>query len=211
MDKAQKAKIQAAIRKTNVLESLKDIGSGVTNSIKKDLLEDTSKNLIEQILGRGAYSPKRSGEIHAGESLQLTDLLSGKHEENLKLRNQIALERRLIEEEKVRSTQKSNELKIQLQALIQEVLALAKSTQSLGERVEVAAMQAPSQPGIYHLIFFEKLLSFVKSFRLKIDNAVVWLGASNKRAEKKNFWAMYKKRGSSFLLSGESYSQRSAG
>jgi len=211
MDKAQKAKIQAAVRKTNVLESLKDIGSGVTNSIKKDLLEDTSKNLIEQILGRGAYSPKRSGEIHAGESLQLTDLLSGKHEENLKLRNQIALERRLIEEEKVRSTQKSNELKIQLQALIQEVLALAKSTQNLGERVEVAAMQAPSQPGIYHLIFFEKLLSFVKSFRLKIDNAVVWLGASNKRAEKKNFWAMYKKRGSSFLLSGESYSQRSAG
>ena len=211
MDKAQKAKIQTATRRTNVLESLKDIGSGVTSSLNTDLLGGISEDLLEQILNRQRPNKKASGDIHAGESLEFADLLSEKHEENLKLRNQIAFERRLVQEEKMVSEKRSNELKVQLQALMQEVQYLAKTTQNLGEEVEVATMQAPSQPGIYHIIFFEKIIEFIRNFRKNIENASVWLNTSNKRAEKKNFWAMYKKKGSSFLLSGESYSQRSAG
>lgn len=211
MDKAQKSKAQQAVRRTNVLESLKDIGSGVTSSLNTDLLGGISKDLLEQILNRQSVNKKASGDIHAGESLDFSDLLSGKHEENLKLRNQIAFERRLTAEEKEVSQKRTNELKVQLHSLMQEVQLLAKTTQGLGEKVEVAAMQAPAQPGIYHLIFFEKIIDFIKGFRKKIDSASIWLGASNKRAEKKNYWAMYKKKGSSFLLSGESYSQRSAG
>jgi len=199
MDKAQKAKIQAQIRKTNVLESFKDIGSGV------------SQDLLDQILGRPRLETKVSGEIKVGESLEFDELLSGQYEENKHLREQIALEKTLLREEKEISVQKSNELKLRLQALMQEVLALAKSTQSLGEKVEVAAMQAPAQPGVYHLVFFEKLLSFIRNFRKNIEDASLWLQASNKRAEKKNFWAIYKKHGSSFLLSGEHYLTRSAG
>lgn len=211
MDKAQKAKVQTAVRRTNVLESLKDIGSGVTSSLNTDLLGGISKDLLEQILNRKNPNKKASGDIHAGESLEFSDLLSGKHEENLKLKNQIAFERRLATEEKEVSEKRTNELKVQLQALMQEVQYLAKTTQSLGEEVEVAVMQAPAQPGIYHLIFFEKIIEFIRNFRKNIDSASTWLQSSNKRAEKKNFWAMYKKKGSSFLLSGESYSQRSAG
>ena len=211
MDKAQKAKIQTATRRTNVLESLKDIGGGITSSLNTDLLGGISKDLLEQILNRQRPNKKVSGDIHAGESLEFSDLLLGKHEENLKLRNQIAFERSLVQGEKVVTEKKSNELKVQLQALMQEVSYLAKTTQSLGEEVEVATMQAPAQPGVYHLIFFEKIIEFIRNFRKNIENASVWLNTSNKRAEKKNFWAMYKKKGSSFLLSGESYSQRSAG
>mgnify|MGYP001566884002 FL=1 len=211
MDKAQKAKIQTAIRRTNVLESLKDIGSGVTSSLNTDLLGGISKDLLEQILNRRSPNKKAFGDIHVGESLEFSDLLSGQHQENLKLRNQIAFERRLTQEEKEVSEKRSNELKVQLQALMQEVQYLAKTTQSLGEEVEIATMQAPAQPGVYHLIFFEKIIEFIQNFRKNIDSASTWLQSSNKRAEKKNFWAMYKKKGSSFLLSGESYSQRSAG
>lgn len=211
MDKAQKSKVQQTVRRTNVLESLKDIGSGVTSSLNTDLLGGISKDLLEQILYRRNPNKKTSGDIHAGESLEFSDLLSGKHEENLKLKNQIAYERRLNQEEKQVSEKKTNELKVQLQALMQEIQYLAKTTQGLGEKVEVAVMQAPAQPGVYHLVFFEKIIEFIRNFRKNIDSASTWLGASNKRAEKKNFWAMYKKKGSSFLLSGESYSQRSAG
>ena len=211
MDKTQKAKIQTATRRTNVLESLKDIGSDVTSSLNTDLLGGISGDLLEQILNRQRPNKKASGDIHAGESLEFSDLLSGKHEENLKLRQQIAFERRLVTEEKEVSEKRTNELKIQLQALMREVQYLAKTTQNLGEEVEIATMQAPAQPGIYHLIFFEKIINFIRNFRKNIESASVWLQTSNKRAEKKNYWAMYKKRGSSFLLSGESYSQRSAG
>ncbi len=211
MDKAQKTKLQAAARRTNVIESLKDIGSGVTSSLNTDLLRGISKDLLEQILNRQDTNKKVSGDIHPGESLEFSDLYSGKYEENVKLKKQIAFERRLTVEEKEVSQKKTNELKLQLQSLMQEVKYLAKTTQGLGEKVEVAAMQAPSQPGLYHIIFFQKIIEFIRNFRKKIDSASIWLGASNKRAEKKNYWAMYKKRGSSFLLSGESYSQRSAG
>jgi hypothetical protein len=72
-------------------------------------------------------------------------------------------------------------------------------------------VEVPNNPGIYHVIFFEKILEFLKSFRQKIDQASVWLGSANKRAEKKNYWSMFKKKGSSFLLSPDHYSQRSAG
>jgi hypothetical protein len=211
MDKAQKSKVRQAVRQANVLESLKDIGSGVKSSINTDLLGGISKDLLEQILRKSNPNKKASGDIHPGESLEFSDLISGKHEENLKLRNQIAFERRLAAEEKESSEKRSNELKVQLQALMQEVQYLAKTTQSIGEEVEIAAMQAPAQPGVYHLIFFEKIIEFIRNFRKNIDSASAWLGSSNKRAEKKNYWAMYKKKGSSFLLSGESYSQRSAG
>lgn len=199
MDKVQKTKIQNITRRTNVLESLKDLDSQVP------------KDFLNQIIGRVPAEQKHSGEIYPGESLEINDLFSGKHEENLRLKKQIFLERKLTEEEKARSSQKTNELKLQLQALMQEVLALAKTTQNLGEDVEIAAMQAPSQPGIYHIVFFEKLLEFIRNFRKNIEDASVWLHSSNKRAEKKNYWAMYKKKGSSFLLSPEHYLQRSAG
>jgi hypothetical protein len=211
MDKAQRAKIQTQIRKANVLESLADLSTSVTQSVKKDVFAGVSKDILSQILGRENKPKKVSADLKPGESLEVGEFFSGKYEENLKLRNQIALERRLFAEEKAINTQKSNELKVKLQALMQEVLALAKTTQSLGEKVEVAAMQAPAQPGIYHLIFFEKLLEFIRNFRKNIESAGTWLQASNKRAEKKNYWSMYKKHGSSFLLSGEHYLQRSAG
>ena len=72
-------------------------------------------------------------------------------------------------------------------------------------------MQAPVEPGVYHVIFFEKLLEFVKSFRKKIEDAAVWLHATNSRAEKKNYWSRYKKHGGKFLLAADHYLTSSAG
>lgn len=199
MDKTQKAKVQKNIRRSNILESLRDIG---TNS---------AGSLLEQITGFYPEPQKYSGEITPGQSLKFNELFSGQHKENLKLQKQLTLERKLAEEERIQSQRKSNELRVQLQALIQQVVGLAKATSNLGQEIESAAMQAPAQPGIYHLVFFEKLLEMIISFRKKIEDASVWLSASNKRTEKKNYWAMYKKKGASFLLAPDHYLQRSAG
>jgi hypothetical protein len=96
---------------------------------------------------------------------------------------------------------------------MQEVSKLAEVTQNVGKDVEIATMQAPANPGVYHLVFFEKLLDFIKTFRRKIENADVWLQSSNKRAEKKNFWGTFtsKRGGTKFLLSQEHYVARSTG
>jgi hypothetical protein len=211
MDKSQKTKAQKVARQANVLESLKDIGNSAGQSLKRDLFEGTSEDLLKQLFGELPKSKKYSGEINPGESLNLSEVYAGTQEENQKLRRQISYERQLSAEEKGLIERKSNDLKLQLHALTQEVLTLAKTTQNLGQNIEVAAMQAPANPGIYHVVFFEKLLEFIQSFRKKIEDASLWLNSSNKRAEKKNYWAMYKKKGSSFLLSPDHYLQRSAG
>lgn len=197
--------------KQNVLESLKDLGGGVNDTLKNDVFKRTSEDFLKELLGITRAQTKRSGELTRGEPLQMSEAMAGKVEENKKLRAQISLERTMSADAQRLTQEKSNELRVQLQALTNEVQKVAVSTGVLAEQVQVAMIQAPANPGIYHIVFFEKVLAFLQSFRKRINEASVWLGSSNKRAEKKNYWSMYKKKGSSFLLSPDHYLQRSAG
>lgn len=208
MNNNQNTKSKKTIKHQNILESLKDIGSNTSGSMSKDVLK--SQDFINQLIG-SKIPQKFSGEISPGQSLEIKDVFSGKHDENLKLKQQLVFERRIKAEEKEGNEKKSNELRLQLHAIQEEVIKLAESTQTLAKEVKMATMQTPVEPGIYHIVYFEKLLEFIKSFRKKVNNASVWLHSSNKRAEKKNYWAKYKKHGSKFLLSSEHYLTRSAG
>ena len=195
----QKKKQTQNLAKQNVVESLKGIGN------------QASKDFFDQLLGLRTFPKNASGELSAGETLSMNEALGGKVEENKKLRAQILLERNLAADEARLSEEKIGKLRVQLQALISEIAKIAVGTQSLAKEVNIAVLQVPVEPGIYHINFFEKLLSFAQSFRNKIEEAAVWLGATNKLAEKKNYWSTYKKKGSSFLLAPDHYLQRSAG
>ena len=72
-------------------------------------------------------------------------------------------------------------------------------------------MQGATNVNEYQIYFYENIVKTMIDFRKKIDSTVIWMHGQNKRGEKKNYWSQYKKKGSSFLLSGETYSQRSAG
>jgi hypothetical protein len=206
----QKKKNQSNVTRQNVLESLKDLGSGATNQAG-DLLKNTSEDFLRELLGLSKVNVKRSGDMAPGQSLQMNEVMSGKEEENKRLKNQISVERQLSVDERRVTQEKSNDLKVQLQALMQEVQKVAASTENLAEATQVSMMTAPVEPGIYHITFFQNVLEFLQSFRKKIDLAATWLQSSNKRAEKKNYWSSFKKKGASFLLSPDHYSQRSAG
>lgn len=206
-DKQKQAKGQ---KYTNIIESLKDVGGGAVKSVKEDLITKVPEDLMDQLFW--PVSQKNySGEIIPGESLEFNKVISGQKKEEDNLKKQISFERRLFEEERIQVQKKTNELRIQLKVIVDEVILLAKNTQDLGNEIQIASMQAPVEPGVYHVIFFEKLLDFIKSFRKKIEEASIWLHATNKRAEKKNYWTTYKKHGGKFLLSGEHYLTRSAG
>lgn len=209
MSQDPKNKYAKLVRHQNVLEGLKDIGNSTSDTIKKDVLRP--QDFMEQILGK-SYSPKNfSGEITPGEAIEMRDVFNGKHEEEVKIKKQLSHERKLHEEEKMLIEKKTQELRVTLHALIEEIKVLVDNTTELTEEVEIAVMQAPIEPGVYHVIFFEKLLEFIKSFRRKIEDASIWLHASNKRASKMNYWGRYKKHGGKFLLSADHYLQRSAG
>lgn len=207
---ADNKKLKGNVVKRNIIESLKDIGGDFGNQ-GTDLLKGTSEDFFKELLGMKRAQVNRSGEMKAGEPLDMSAVLNGKEEENKKLRAQISLERNLSSDEKRLSQEKMQELRIQLQAITVEIGKLAGSTGNLATQTEIAMVEVPVNPGVYHVIFFEKVLEFLQSFRKKIDQAATWLQSSNKRAEKKNYWSMYKKKGSSFLLSPDHYLSRSAG
>lgn len=194
----------------NVLESIKDLGLGASDQVK-NLVKDTSEDFFRELLGLQSQKIKRSGELLPGKSVNMGDILNGKEDKDQKTRKQFSFENTVLKEESRISREKTSELKMQLQSIMEEVKEVAESTQGLAEATKAAALSAPIEPGIYHIRFFQNLLEFLKSFRKRIDLAATWLNSSNKRAEKKNYWNMYKKKGSSFLLSPEHYSQRSAG
>jgi hypothetical protein len=207
---ADNKKVKGGVVKRNIIESLKDIGGDFSGQ-STDLLKNTSEDFLKELLGISRAQVQRSGEMKPGESFEMSSVLNGKEEENKKLRAQISLERNLSSDEKRLSQEKMQELRIQLQAITVEIGKVAASTGNLATQTEIAMVEVPSNPGVYHVIFFEKILEFLQSFRKKIDQASVWLEGSNKRAEKKNYWSMYKKKGSSFLLSPDHYLSRSAG
>jgi hypothetical protein len=202
----QKGKSGKPVGQQNVLESLRDIGTQALDTIKDEAIRGT--NIFDSLLNTPSTPEKKkySGDLRPGESVSFSQ-----RPEMGRSEKKVSFDRHLLEEEKSQIEQKTQELRMQLHAIIQEVKALAQATQNIAQELKVASMQAPVEPGIYHVIFFEKLFETIRNFKKKIDNAAVWLHSVNKRGQKKNYWASYKKQQSSQLLNPESYSQRNAG
>lgn len=208
---SQKTKPQKQIKTRNVLESINQIGSQVVNTTVSEV-KATSDEFFRQLLGQQKLQQeKRSGEVPMGETLQVNDVMSGQAEKNKKLEEQIFFERRLYSEEKQITQNRLQELRVRLQAIQAEASKMVATTANLTEELKIAVIKGTNSVSEYQINFFEDIIQTIVAFRKKIDSAVVWLQGSNKRAEKKNFWSQYKKKGATMLLSGESYSQRSAG
>ena len=209
--KNQKAKQRSQIKTKNVLEAINEIGSQVVNTAKNEV-KATSDEFFRQLLGQQRQlQQKRTGEVSMGQPLAMNEVMSGQVEKNKKLEEQIFFERRLFSEEKQETNKKLNDLRLRLQAIQTEASKMVASTANLSQEIKIAVMSGAKDASEYQINFYEDIIQLIAAFRKKIDTAVVWMQGSNKRAEKKNFWSQYKKKGSSFLLSGETYSQRSAG
>jgi len=208
---SQKNKKGKFVENKNVLETINSIGAQTVDTIKNEA-KLTSDEFFRQLLGeQKIQQKKKSTELPLGQTLNMNEFVSGETEKRKELEEQIFFERRLYSEEKQETQKRIQELRVRLQAIQAEASRLVASTVNLTENVKVAVMQGTVDASEYQIGFFESIVQMIVSFRKKIDSAVVWLQGSNKRAEKKNYWSQYKKKGASFLLSGESYSQRSAG
>ncbi|RJR30391.1 hypothetical protein C4564_00215 [Candidatus Microgenomates bacterium] len=194
---------------SNPLEMLKEGAREVAETFHDELIDPISKDIVNQIFGR--TEKNYSGEIMPGEAIDMKDIYSGDHESEKNAQIQLHLERTLRDEERILIERRTNELRIQIQAIHEEVVKLANATPQLSRELDVAAFQIPLEPNTYELYFLERLFEFIKSFRKKIEEAHVWLSSTNKRARKKNVWgANYKKHGAKYLLSSEHYLSRSA-
>jgi hypothetical protein len=194
------------------MEAMKDLGNSTAKSLGDDVLKQTSQEFLRQLFGQMKQpSRKVTGEMKPGQSLEPAKAFSGEQAKAEETKKQLGFERRIHQEEKALLEKKSRDLTLQIHAITQELQGIAHATPKLAQQIEFASIQAPVDPGVYHVIFFEKLLEFMKSFRKKIENANMWLSATNKRANKRNFWNQYKQQKGQALLNPETYNSRNAG
>lgn len=205
-------------KENNTIETLSDsvkapakavieIGKSTTDSIKDDLIKGVGGDIINQIFG-----PQKSfsGELTAGQTLEMKDVVNKSNNNENK---QLIQESVLRKEEEVLVESRQNELRLELSAIMREVVRITEETSELADEVKIAAIQAPSPEGvgIYHLTFLKNFLKFLRGYRKKIESSKVWLSSQNKRANQKGWLGNYKKHGAKYLLSGEHYVARSSG
>lgn len=178
------------------LEALRDLGSGITDSIARDVIQGVPEEAFKQISGR------KSGELKPNKPLFLSETRESFSQDFLDIRRQ----------ERLIWSQKEQQTKLQIAAILEELKKLTQTTKNLAKEVEVASQQVPVEPGVYHVSFFEKLRQTLILFRKKIEESVTWLSAFNQKAKKRNFyWAQVRKSGTKFMLSQERYMATQAG
>jgi hypothetical protein len=192
---------QKRVRDNNLVEVLRGFGSDTTKGLSEDFLGKIPKDIFEQF---GLHP--RAGSDNSRPSEQTF------FEEREELQRRLRQGEVRRREERVVFTAKEQETKTKVAILLEEVKKLASSIQTLEQKVEVAAVQAPVEPGIYHINFFEKLISFIRSLSQKVEDASLWVASSNTKARKRSFyWGQVQKSGSKFMLSQERYMATQAG
>lgn len=206
--KAQRRKKQFVDQ--NPVENWKDVPAGVARSFINDVGKAGVSDLWNQLLAGGGYEKQsfeqQTGELQEGEELSLA---AAKKQET-KAPQERAVEpgidyrRDVLYGERKIAQENTQVIEAKIQEIVIELKRLTASSKILqAEFKEITVEQRTEKPGKYHLSFFEWMLSVVRNARLKVEDAGAWLAATYAKKAKRNYWAMFKKHGTTFGLSGE--------
>lgn len=179
---------------TNPIEALTDIGSGVSDAFKKDLVQRGAKDVMTQVVGI-------SMDLKEGE-----EMVIGEPKAEKSHHKEAALEyhREIRKVSEISAHKAGSEIDAKLEQILLELDKLIDSSSELEQRFEVLAVsEKPVEPGTYHLNFFDWMLSVISSTRQQIEDSSAWLGAVSSKKSKKSYWSMFKKHGTSFGMSNE--------
>lgn len=187
----QNRKKQPKRQSDSVLEQLRDIGGNVQKTVTHDLfgqgVDDAFGSMFGQFPQSGEFRPNSPYEYDYGMEKPFTP------------------QRPIFNEEEHRRKVEADQIQIrqQLEAIRTELKALAVSIKKFHREVDQAITEMPVNPGIYHINFLERLRLVIKQLRQNVDDGSSWLAAFSGRKQKRKYWGMYKKHGTTFGLSQE--------
>lgn len=169
-------------------DTAKTIGSGVLDSFLGDFGDDF--DLWENELAEGApkHAPEKAHEAPKPTREHKPVFNFAEHHETVDVQNQI---RELLET-----------IHHEIKVLEQQNNALLSDVKD----IENAALsELPETPGVYHVRFFETLLSIVRSLREKVGESATWLDAmkSKKKGRGSLFASRSQDQGTQYSLSNE--------
>ncbi len=192
-----------------ISEELLGLGKGVATS-GKDFVEEGRQDVLVQLLNVEKKVRKLSGDLANGQELDLGSLNQAQEENKPKSEAAPGLDygheyTRDVLQYTERSTRvESQEIKQRVEEIMVELKRLVTTSAVLeAEFKQITTDQVPVKAGKYHLNFFEWMLSVIRSAREKIEDSSSWLAALSSKKSKRQYWAMFKKHGTTFGLSNE--------
>lgn len=216
VNKATLHKRQRYIPTKNPLETVQNSPKGVAGSVVNDVLRGGVNDFWRQVLGAGNSTANSEvwgnhaatrGDLKEGEDLIISSLQKREQNKNIEIEaGEVAVEyKRQILHGESRATRKiSQEIETKTQEILAEIKRLIQTTREIQvEFREVAAEQRVVKPGKYHKSFFEWMLSVIRQARIKVEDSGAWLAVTKSKQQKRQYWAMFKKHGTTFGLSNE--------
>ena len=188
---ANSPKKQSPAINNSVLESLRDLGSGIGSTLAKDVIGGLWSDALTTLFGQPAGGDFKRPQITPLESFP----------ERSPFRP--AIRRPEVYKPTVTILREEAGIKEKLDCVRQELKKLSLSIRHLNSQIERAIDDIPVHPGVYHVNFLERIRGVLLVIRENIENSGTWLNLCTKRSQKKNYWGMYKKHGTSFGLSSE--------
>lgn len=183
-------KKQQTYTNNSIVESLRDLGTGVGKSVAKDVVGKVATDALTSLFGQptgGDLKPPQATVEAYPERGPLRPPFR---------RPEVYQPMTPVHREEVGMKEK-------LESVRMELKTLAASIKRFGSDVEQAIEDIPAHPGIYHLNFLERLRGVIMAIRQNIEDSGSWLALWTSRKKKKQYWGLYKKHGTSFGLSSE--------
>jgi hypothetical protein len=178
-----------------IKQAIKDEAQAEINTLWRQLLRPTKEMTKEDIKQPVNEGPVKTGDLSEGE-----ELIFSKQE----IQPAIDYVNEILHSQE-KTTQKENqELRVKIEEITIELKKLSKSSKELELTFrDVDVETLPQAPGKYHLNFFEWILITIRNTRMRVEESASWIGVVSGKKAKKDYWALAKKHGTSYMLSGE--------
>ncbi len=186
---ASPKKKSPAPNQDTLLEQLRDLGTGVSKSVKSDLMGGITSDALDSLFGPQKKDLKPGEEIVIPQKEAPVQPVS-----------------EIKKPETILFTASEANLAREVEAVRQELKKTVDELKELNTavvEVEKAVAQTPVKAGKYHLSFFARLRAIIKLFRQQVSESRVWLEASFSKKKKRGYWSMFKKHGTTFGMSSE--------
>ncbi len=185
----------------DLIEAKRNITSGITDSLTNDLLRGSISDLWKQVGAAELLGIAVKGEMREGEEI---DLKKQNKETPQKSEPAYNYVEKILHGEKRIHAEDNREIQVRIEEIMIELKKIVESSRELQvEFKQVTVEQTVAKPGKYHFNFVEWLLANVKQIRLRIEDSSAWLAMFKSKKDKRQYWNMFKKHGTSFGLSNE--------
>ncbi|SRR5258706_8060120 len=185
----------------NQIEMLRSMPQALGGELKK-ASTDSAQDMWRQIL-----SPQ---DLLPNQELNLKELEARKKAEKQPARGAIDYSGEILRVGEHKMAQENHEVKQQVEQIVIELKRLSSSASAIERQISVSTSNIGSNPGRYHVNFFEWLLIVVKDARRQVEDAGAWLNATNSKSKKKQQVGKVKS-SMNLFLSGERTVQNQTG